>query len=32
VSPLSVSSGDQPIKATYNGSTTQIGALITIQQ
>jgi uncharacterized protein (TIGR03437 family) len=32
VIPLSVADGDQPIKATYNGSSTQTGALITIQQ
>jgi uncharacterized protein (TIGR03437 family) len=32
VVPPSLPSGDQPIMATYNGLTTQAGALITVQQ
>jgi uncharacterized protein (TIGR03437 family) len=32
VVPASLANGDQPITATYNGSSTQAGTLITIQQ
>lgn len=32
VVPASLKTGDQLITATYNGLTTQIGTLITIQQ
>jgi len=32
VIPTSVANGDQPIQASYGGSTTQTGALITIQR
>ncbi|MGO9254745.1 MAG: hypothetical protein ACLQU1_00355 [Bryobacteraceae bacterium] len=32
VVPSSIGNGDQPITATYNGSATQTGTLIAIQQ